>query len=569
MISRGNREDQTPIKQSFCASLRRDAHWKCMILTLLIYGCLSAIIWCRLAVITTITVSYYGHRMANTHVSKSKPCEDGYIYIPIAFVIMLYLVYLVECWHSHTRLELKHKTDVNAVYEKIQQMQESIPIIWWKALCYHYIRKTRHVTRYRNGDSFTSTQVYYERVNSHTAGSAFNFTQCGIKDVSASLTGLENFPATKIRFTKGYSFLCSEAEYEFDEQRNRFYRDNERRDDYIETREGMDLLNVNFKQYMIAFRDPDNLPWYVSHVIFWVASFLLLSWPLRVIIEYKTAYVHYHVHKIFGSNYLENDIESTPMTRVNTMGSSDLEVVLQNNHIAPSYSEALLMSSGRTIGIADANGNVTRTKYGATRSETFAALSSVADNKDSIRRIRSGTALNFSPCNSFCIVNGGVVFENNHMQNDSYANSRRKETRRSFVFSRQNEFHSSLNSPTDPLVYVNPSCDTARLLRPNSEAERCHNHDPLLYHNNYVGITPAPTRNYRCSEDTNTRHVIPGDPPPDYQQALVMQRPKTVPKGSQQPSLPLPSTRIVIEENAYLQSVPNRRNYHTMMETSL
>ncbi|XP_061174456.1 transmembrane protein 151B-like [Saccostrea echinata] len=567
MTSTENRLEQVPSKQSFCGSLRRDAHWKCMILTLLIYGCLSAIIWCRLAVITTITVSYYGHRMANTQVTSSKPCEDGYIYIPIAFVIMLYLVYLVECWHCHTRLELKHKTDVQAVYEKIQQMQESIPIIWWKALCYHYIRKTRHVTRYRNGDSFTSTQVYYERVNSHTAGSAFNFTHCGIKDVSASLTGLENFPATKIRFTKGYSFLCSEAEYEFDEQRNRFYRDNERRDDYIETREGLDLLNVNFKQYMIAFRDPDNLPWYVSHVIFWIASFLLLSWPLRVIIEYKTAYVHYHVHKVFGTNYLENDTESTPITRVNTLGSSDLEVLIQNNDIAPSYSEALLMSSGRTIGIPDANGNVTRTKYGATRSETFSALSSVGNDKDSLRRIQSGTALNFPPCNSFCIINGGIVFENYSMQNDSYATSRRSETRRAFVFSRQNDLNSCPNSPTNSLVYLNPSCGTARLVRPDSSVTRSHNRETLLYHDHFVAHASAPVRHYRCSDNVNTRDLIPCDPPPDYHQALAMQSPRRDPKG--QTILPLPRTRIVLEENTRLQSVPNRRNYHTMMETSL
>src|SRR5690348_17148351 len=34
------------------------------------------------------------------------PCEDGYVYIPIAFVIMLYLLYLVECWHSNARIQL-------------------------------------------------------------------------------------------------------------------------------------------------------------------------------------------------------------------------------------------------------------------------------------------------------------------------------------------------------------------------------------------------------------------------------------------------------------------------------
>ena len=556
---------QSPIKQSFCRSLKRDAHWKCMILTLLIYGCLSAIIWCRLAVITTITVSYYGHRMANTHVSKSKPCEDGYIYIPIAFVIMLYLVYLVECWHCHTRLELKHKTDVHTVYEKIHQMQESIPIIWWKALCYHYIRKTRHVTRYRNGDSFTSTQVYYERVNSHTAGSAFNFTQCGMKDVSASLTGLEKFPATKIRFTKGYSFLCSEAEYEFDEQRDRFYRENERRDDYVDTREGMDLLNVNFKQYMIAFRDPDNLPWYVSHVIFWIASFFLLSWPLRVIIEYKTAYVHYHVQKVFGTNYIEQDVEPTPIMRVNTMESSDLEVLLQNNYIAPSYSEALLMSSGRTIEIPDANGNVSRTKYGATRSETFAALSSIASEKESLRRIRSGTALNILPCRSFCIVNGGVVFENNNMQNDNYANSRRKETRRAFVFSRQSVLDSSTYSPSDSMVYLNPSCETARLIRPESVQPESTDCVTVSNRGSCVGHASSSIRYSTHSDIVQS----PFDPPPDYNQALAMQQPKQNTNGSQRPHPNLPRTRIVIEENAHLQPVPNRRNYHTIMETSL
>lgn len=560
---------QSPIKQSFCKSLKRDAHWKCLILTLLIYGCLSAIVWCRLAVITTITVSYYGHRMSNTHVTKSKPCEDGYIYIPIAFVIMLYLVYLVECWHCHTRLELKHKTDVQTVYEKIQKMQGSIPIIWWKALCYHYIRKTRHVTRYRNGDSFTSTQVYYERVNSHTAGSAFNFTQCGMKDASASLSGLEKFPATKIRFTKGYSFLCSEAEYEFDEQRNRFYRDNERRDDYVETREGMDLLNVNFKQYMIAFRDPDNLPWYVSHLIFWIASFLLLSWPLRVIIEYKTAYVHYHVQKVFGTNYVENDIIPTPMMRVNTMGSSDLEVLLQNNYIAPSYSEALLMSSGRTIEIPDANGNISRAKYGATRSETFAALSSVVNEKDSsLRRIRSGTALSILPCHSFCIVNGGIVFENNNMQNDNYANSRPKEARRAFVFSRQSEINSSVNSPTDPLVYLNPSCDTARLVRPMSDLAHSSDRDTLPFQNNCVGQASASIRHCPRFHDTDLRQ-LPCDPPPGYQQALAMQQPKKDTKEEHRPKGPSTRARVITDENAHLQSVPNRRNYHTIMETSL
>ena len=167
------------MKQSFCRSLRRDTHWKCLILTLLICGCLTAIAWCRLTTVTHVLTHTYDMHFYTHPTAYTSPCEDGYIYIPVAFVVMLYLVYLVECWHSHTRIELQYKVDVNTVYEKIAMMRESLPIVWWKAVCYHYVRRTRQVTRYRNGDAFTTTQVYYERVNSHTASSAFNFSQCG------------------------------------------------------------------------------------------------------------------------------------------------------------------------------------------------------------------------------------------------------------------------------------------------------------------------------------------------------------------------------------------------------
>ncbi|WAR18948.1 T151B-like protein, partial [Mya arenaria] len=369
---------QRPVRHTWCQSLRHNFHFKNLILTLLIYGCLGAIAWCRLAVVTTVVVyneRYFSHR----GVAKSSPCADGYIYIPVAFVILLYLVYLVECWHCHTRIELRHKCDVQTVYHKMRQMREALPIAWWKALCYHYVRRTRQVTRYRNGDAFTSTQVYYERVNSHTAGCAFNFTNCGYKDTTKVVTGLEDYQATKIRFSKTFSFLHPDAKYEFDEQRNQFFMDNERRDDYLETREGLDLLNVNFKEYMIAFKDPDNLPWYVSNVVFWISSFLLMSWPLRILIDFKTAYIHYHVHKVFGTKYVNSDInDRSQIRRVNTVGSVDLESIVRNNFtIVPSYSQALLMTDGTTSShtLHDANANITSPVVGPTRSTTWNNIS--------------------------------------------------------------------------------------------------------------------------------------------------------------------------------------------------
>lgn len=51
------------------------------------------------------------------------------------------------------------------VYERVQRLQQATPCIWWKAISYHYVRRTRQVTRYRNGDAYTTTQVSW---NTHT-----------------------------------------------------------------------------------------------------------------------------------------------------------------------------------------------------------------------------------------------------------------------------------------------------------------------------------------------------------------------------------------------------------------
>ena len=370
---------------------------------------MAAVAWCRLTVVTReVTLHNLSYKT-----SRASPCEDGYVYIPVAFVVMLYLVYLVECWHCHTRLQLQCKVDVNTVYERIQAMKDAMPIVWWKAVCYHYVRRTRQVTRYRNGDAFTTTQVYYERVNSHTVSNCFNFTNCGMKDSSKNLTNLENFPATKIKFSKGFSFSAYDAEQEFEDQRSHFFRTHERIDDYMETREGLDMMNTNFKEYMIAFADPDNLPWYVSQIVFWLASFFLMSWPLRVLIEYKTAHVHFHIHKMFGCNYPDTNYSVGQMTRVSTMESSELEMNIRSNYtMVPSYSEALLMECS--------NNDRQHQGYGA-----------VTTPNGSIPLVHLGNSICIAPALNSTYISGNMhagtlgpagCIQNGHVQGTTYQN---------------------------------------------------------------------------------------------------------------------------------------------------
>ncbi|RWS26499.1 transmembrane protein 151B-like protein, partial [Leptotrombidium deliense] len=389
---------QKPEKQTFCESLKRDSHIKCLVLTLLIFGCLSAITWCSVAEVTRLVVNFQSFPV--TQRRKVSPCDDGYIYIPIVFVIMLYMVYLVECWHCSTRLELVHKMDSNAIYDHIQQMRESQPIIWWKAVCYHYVRRTRQITRYRNGDAYTTTQIYYERINTHVAGSCFAYGSCGVKDISKNLVDLEKHPTTKIRFSKGFAFANLEAANEFEEQRARFFQDNETSDDYLEMREGLDLVGCNFQEYIVSFANKKQLPWYArsNAVLVHLTLLLLVVFVPAFILASQSAHriqnvIHSlssNITKLFGSNYVTPTIN-----RANTVDSIEL---INNCVIAPSYSEVVL-ASRRNQNNENSNEDST----------SMSAVKLCNDSSDRRQSVLSSLYLSNS-CSRSSLINGQTVY---------------------------------------------------------------------------------------------------------------------------------------------------------------
>ncbi|KAL0828927.1 hypothetical protein ABMA28_003827 [Loxostege sticticalis] len=321
-------EDLRPRQQSLGGVLRREGNWKCFLLTLMIAGCLGSVVWCSTAEIDRDLIDFSSNPIKRT--VRESPCDVGYAYIPIAFVLLLYLVYLVECYHSTARIQLARRADVAAVSARVHAMRTATPRVWWKAICYHYVRRKRQVTRYRNGDAYTTTQVYYERVNTHSASTSFAHACCGQRDASRNLVLDCKTPITKVRFSKGFAFANIEAASEFEDQRSRFFAEHERFDDFMEMREGLDLIGVSsFKEYMVAYREADRCPWYSSQLLFWTLSCLLLSWPLRILIECNTAYVHYTITKIFGTNY---ELDPSRQLDLDTHLSDTLPPVTATNY---------------------------------------------------------------------------------------------------------------------------------------------------------------------------------------------------------------------------------------------
>lgn len=75
------------------------------------YGCFATLAWCalcRVPVLASSSIRFGADDDATpvafydiTHLES--PCSSGYVYIPLAFLAMLYVVYLVECWHCFSK----------------------------------------------------------------------------------------------------------------------------------------------------------------------------------------------------------------------------------------------------------------------------------------------------------------------------------------------------------------------------------------------------------------------------------------------------------------------------------
>ena len=103
------------------------------------------------------------------------------------------------------------------------------------------------------------SQVYYERVNTHVNRAAFDYSSFGVRDVSRRLVDLDKASVTRLRVTNRFSFASAEAERSYERQRSAFFMDHERRDDYVETREGVDFSGVeDFKERLVVFANPER-----------------------------------------------------------------------------------------------------------------------------------------------------------------------------------------------------------------------------------------------------------------------------------------------------------------------
>ncbi|XP_075254184.1 uncharacterized protein LOC142345762 [Convolutriloba macropyga] len=306
--------------------VRASLHWKCFALSVLIYVNGVALMWCEWQK-DQVSVKKVG--ASQFHIQHGK-CGSSYVYVPVVFVVVLWVLLLIEGYHCELRRQLRVRTSCKKGYDLLDKYKRAYPIIWWRVICYHYAKRSRQTTSYRNGDAYVTTQDYYERVNTHTALAAFDFSSCGVVDkTTTDIVSLERHPIVTLTFSKTFGFSNVEAENDYLLQRSKFFEENEAKDEYIETYEGMNLTDVEFRDELTVFQDASSLPWYLSLPVFWITTVLVLSWPYRVLISCRTTHSTCVVEKVFGCRY------DNPSANSNTLSNNNNNN--NNNHPPPHH----------------------------------------------------------------------------------------------------------------------------------------------------------------------------------------------------------------------------------------
>lgn len=301
-----------PLRHSIWRSLRHDLHVTCLVLTSLIVICVSTLAACCQQPTTVTTASDPAYFVPRDRFVQSAPnvayrdvtpqtvsggCRRVYVFTGSAFILVLYLVYLVECCYNRHRQLLstcskRRCLDPRTAYLLINSLRHAHPLITWSAVSFHYIRRSDHVTRlrhygggYSGGGQMVTNSAYaqWQRVVTRRATSGFDSAAVGgVCDASPRLIGLELFPVTCVRFLRQFSFATSRARRHFTAQRSAFFDCCESRDDNVDFRQTFDLLSATsdyFRSRVVIVRDPDACPWYMCRSVYWTASALLLSIP--------------------------------------------------------------------------------------------------------------------------------------------------------------------------------------------------------------------------------------------------------------------------------------------------
>ena len=213
----------------------------------------------------------------------------------IAMLVISEVIILIESLYSHELDYLENIMQDETAWEYIKKLHLIPPKIHMAVECYHNETRTR-VVRYWDGygNLQTSTETYQEKVVTYVDHAEFSYGSW--VDVSKKELPVESWAClTRVKIDQCIEFGDQETQDDFARQEKEMLERNKPRDECTEFSWSKEIPTV--EKRISAFVDLDKKPFWMRPMYFWIATWLLMTWPYRWLFRAKTAKNYYTLKK--------------------------------------------------------------------------------------------------------------------------------------------------------------------------------------------------------------------------------------------------------------------------------
>lgn len=245
------------------------------------------------------------------------------IMIPLSYVFML----IESCCSPEKQYISSILTDVSVV-EFLQSLKCTDPERVMTIECYHWETRTRTVFYTdSNGNTQSRTETYQEIVITYTEQKIFPIA-CVEDKSDPEGPRFDVYRVTRLKLTPDVQCGDDETLNKFHEMRDHMIEENEFRDEHISFTYN-DVID-GFKKRVCAYTDQNYKPFWMNTGCYWIAAVWGLTWPFRIVFNWKTKRCEYTIKKL---------IYASPRSHIH-------QTMNEASGLSPSYNPTLDGSPG-------------------------------------------------------------------------------------------------------------------------------------------------------------------------------------------------------------------------------
>ena len=215
---------------------------------------------------------------------------NAFVVIPLGYIIIL-CESLCSAEHGYISSMLEGES----ISEFLNKLKAQEPERTMNIECWHMETRTRTVYYTdANGNTQTRVETYQERVTTYTEQKTFEFRFW--RDISDPQgPQMDSYGVTRLKLSKDVDCGDEETTAEFLQQRKDMIDRNEHMDEHCDFT--WDDNIPGFQKRVCMYADAKYRPWWMSTSYYWLATLLGLSWPYRVLFNWKTSKSEYEIKK--------------------------------------------------------------------------------------------------------------------------------------------------------------------------------------------------------------------------------------------------------------------------------